>query len=118
MNSLLSHLALTALIQVFADEIDSPTLEVFDSVPFSLSLMIRNSEPRSELLYERVPEHREISIESLYDPVVEFIQMNETEQVKNLTQLPRGRYILCLKGESKKEIECTEGRVIRVEGDC
>ena len=118
MNSLLSHLALTAVIQVFADENDHPTLEVFDLVPHSLSLMIRNTKQRSELLYERVPEHREISIDSLHDPVVDFIQMNVTEQVKNLTQLPRGRYILCLKGELKEEIECIEGRVKRVEGDC
>ena len=55
------------------------------------------------LLYERVNARRKLGMAHLSDPVIEFLPLKKREQRCDLTELPRGRYIVC--GEAMVEGE-------------
>ena len=47
------------------------------------------------LQYERVPLHRQPARHHLADPVEEYIPVIRTSQTFTITDLPRGKYIVC-----------------------
>ena len=47
------------------------------------------------LQYERVPQHRQPAMQHLADPVEEYIPLIRTSQTFTITDLPRGKYIVC-----------------------
>ena len=74
------------------------------------------------LSYERVPMHRKPCMAHLDDPVLEYIPLIRTSQTYMLTDLPKGKYIVCgeamdQQGEVYQE-SCFETRIKRkdVEG--
>ena len=47
------------------------------------------------LQYERVPQHRQPAMQHLADPVEEYIPLIRTSQTFTITDLPKGKYIVC-----------------------
>ena len=73
--------------------------------------------------YERVPLHRKPCMAHLDDPVLEYIPLIRNSQTHMLTDLPKGKYIVC--GEAMDQSgevyqdSCFETRIRRhnVEGE-
>jgi len=75
------------LVRLVASNPNSMTLMVSPKV-FQPDVMIR-------LLYERVPMNRKPCVQHLDDPVVEYHPMIRDTQTYTLSDLPRGKYIVC-----------------------
>jgi len=81
------------------DEEGAPLLAIASTGPHSLIIKIMPRKLRPDtmlhLQYERVPQHRQPAMQHLADPVEEYIPLIRTSQTFTITDLPRGKYIVC-----------------------
>ena len=74
-----------------------------------------------KLQYERVPVHRQPHVHHLDDPVTELMVLTRPIMSHVLTDLPRGKYIVCgeaVTGEGEGyQHNCFETRIARAETD-
>merc|ERR1711983_724953 len=92
--------------------------------PHSMSLMVKPMHYKPDtmvrLLYERVPAHRQPVLQHLDDPVIEYVQLTRRVQSHLLTELPKGKYIVC--GEAMVQgvvyqASCFETRIERLDNN-
>merc|ERR1711970_102566 len=76
-----------------------PLLAISSTAPHSLIIKITPAKLHPDtmvhLQYERVPQHRQPARQHLADPVEEYIPLIRTSQTFTITDLPRGKYIVC-----------------------
>jgi len=86
-----------------------PLVSLVENNPNSMTVMVspKNFKPDTmiRLLYERVPTHRQPFVQHLDDPVIEYYPMIRDAQTYILSELPRGKYIVC--GEAMDRNEST-----------
>lgn len=89
---------------------NEPLINAVETRPHSLSILINTKEFRADtmirLQYERVPLHRDsLFMQHLDDPVVEYFPLTMRMQTHNLTELPKGKYIVCGEALLRGEVE-------------
>ena len=107
-----------------AHEEDYPLITVMETRPHTLSIMIKANDYKPDtmirLLYERVPFHHRPHMQNLDDPVIEYFPLIRRMQSHDLTELPRGKYIVCgealLHGEVY-QTSCFETRIERLDNN-
>ena len=76
-----------------------PLVTIIATKPHSMTLMVKpkNYHPNTmvRLLYERVPHRHKADMEYLDDPVIEYMPLIRRVQNYDLTELPKGKYIVC-----------------------
>jgi len=99
-----------------------PLVTVIDTKPHSMTLMVKPKffKPNTvvRLLYERVPVRRKANMEYLDDPVVEYLVLIRSSQSYHLTELPKGKYIVCGEAMVHGEVyqaSCCENKIERID---
>jgi len=99
-----------------------PLVSLVENNPNSMTVMVspKNFKPDTmiRLLYERVPTHRQPFVQHLDDPVIEYYPMIRDAQTYILSELPRGKYIVCGEAMDKNkstiiQASCFETNVSR-----
>ena len=76
-----------------------PLVTIIATKPHSMTLLMKpkDFQPNTmvRLLYERVNARRKLDMAYLDDPVIEYIPLIRRVQRCDLTELPKGRYIVC-----------------------
>ena len=99
-----------------------PLVTIIDTRPHSMTLMMKPKDfypdTMVRLLYERVNARRKLDMAYLDDPVIEYIPLISRVQRCDLTELPKGRYIVC--GEAMVQgvvyqSSCCEIKIQRVQ---
>eukprot|EP00091_Calanus_sinicus_P007248 TRINITY_DN18204_c0_g1_i1.p1 TRINITY_DN18204_c0_g1~~TRINITY_DN18204_c0_g1_i1.p1 ORF type:complete len:180 (+),score=41.67 TRINITY_DN18204_c0_g1_i1:227-766(+) len=92
--------------------------------PHAMKLLVkpRKLEPDTmvRLMYKRVPWHKPALQQHLDDPVVEHVHVYRLDQEHYLTNLPRGKYIVCGEAQSKGEVfqaNCFETSIDRLDNN-
>jgi hypothetical protein len=105
-------------------EEEHPLITVMDTSPYTMSIMIKTKEYKHDtmirLLYERVPVHHKPHMEYLDDPVIEYFPLVRRMQSHDLTELPRGKYIVCGEAMLHGEVyqaSCFETRIERLDNN-
>ena len=99
-----------------------PLLTIINTKPHSMSLLVKPTyyypDTMIRLLYERVNVRRKLGMAHLTDPVIEFLPMQKEIERCDLTELPRGRYIVCGEAMVKGEVyqaSCCEINIDRIQ---
>ena len=103
-------------------EENPPLLTIINTKPHSMSLLVKPTyyypNTMIRLLYERVNVRRKLGMAHLTDPVIEFLPMQKEIERCDLTELPRGRYIVCGEAMVKGEVfqaSCCEINIDRIQ---